>query len=221
MSRTCVSNTGSPQGCVPPSAALYFAYRQSAGLLRSAVILLSFLMTLHSCLSRRKPSQTAAPLSPAFVERCGKNFLDLNVSKTKVATPFLLPALFTVKTSKLWPLWAPRLTPNLNGLSHTSSGVGKEFLCGRKLVLLARTQFCAASTSPTLTACSLPHSSAGSMVCLWRTGTARTALSKSLFQKKKKKSASPAERFHFSARNTQSRGQKVLLMTTSCQVSSP
>lgn len=197
MSRTCVSNTGSPQGCVPPSAALYFAYRQSAGLWRSAVILLSFLMTLHSCLSRRKPSQTAALLSPAFVERCGKNFLDLNVSKTKVATPFLLPALFTVKTSKLWPLWAPRSTPDLNGLSHTSSGVGKEFLCGRKLVLLPRTQFCAASTSPTLTACSLPHSSAGSMVCLWRTGTARTALSKSLFQKKNKNQ--PAQQSDFTS----------------------
>lgn len=141
MSRTCVSNTGSPQGCAPLSAALYFAYRQSAGLLRSAVILLSFLMTLHCWLSRREQSRTAAVLSPAFVQRCGNNFLDLNVSKNQSssgkATPFLVPALFTVKTSKLWPLWAPCLTPSLNGLSHTSSGASKEFLCGRKLVLLA------------------------------------------------------------------------------------
>lgn len=66
MSRTCVSSTGSPQGCAPPSAALYFAYRQSAGLSTSAVILLSFLMTLHSCLCRREQRWTAAVLSPAF-----------------------------------------------------------------------------------------------------------------------------------------------------------
>lgn len=164
-------------------------------------------MTLHSCLSRTEQSRTAAVLSPAFVQRCGNNFLDLNASKTKSSsgkvTAFPLPPLFTVKTSKLWPLWAPCLTPSLNGLSHASSGVSKEFLCGRKLVLLA----CA---HPVLCSEHISYTDGlltVSFICWFhglslKDGNSPNNVVKVCPTAPPKKSASPAERFQFSLRET-------------------
>ena len=82
MSNTLVSDTGSPKGC-DLSPLLFILYTDSCRSFKEGSFHVKFSddTALLSLLQGAESDHGCA--LPAFVECCGKNLLDLNVSKTK------------------------------------------------------------------------------------------------------------------------------------------